>query len=328
MIRLLTRNVDIGDFFTYEKSQNLSCFRLPAEIFCWLIQQSRCPDPNLSLHKRVEIILNLGYSQIDFASLAREILGGVPISSSLCKIKHNTDHRSGVTLLHYTAEQLGNHYFWWPRHFWRYLNADQKAVKELYSDETQQDHDGLCRLLMLLKDLVTGGSDLHALIRWGYRGWATPLTGMLHWFDVVRHYAQISRAQWGFWWSPDDVPLSQPRCKLPTPVRAWLELLQNTGVDLTEYGEKEKHLHDIGRVNKLFIDTEYQVRLISFTYGPSPDDWEFCFVELDDYFADFWYMVDHPEAGMPGAWDEIYDDNDYFRHDNADPVELHDSDSD
>jgi len=58
--------------------------------------------------------------------------------------------------------------------------------------------------------------------------------------------------------------------------------------------------------------------LISFTYGPRPEDWKFWFSEPSDpYAGDFWAMVeegrpwiddeeamgDHPQP-MPGSWSE------------------------
>ena len=101
-------------------------------------------------------------------------------------------------------------------------------------------------------------------------------------------------------------------------VRAWLKALLAAGVDLQRYGKAEKDLHLRGEVNRCFSSSywlpgkgfelsEYKPeitwRLISFTYGPSPQDWQFWFSEPTDKFAgQFWNMIEHPELIMPGAW--------------------------
>lgn len=53
-------------------------------------------------------------------------------------------------------------------------------------------------------------------------------------------------------------------------------------------------------------------RLVSFSYGPRPCDWNLCLVDGGSFdilaFADFWEMVDHPERAMPGFWMEERED--------------------
>ncbi|KAF7901114.1 hypothetical protein EAF00_003335 [Botryotinia globosa] len=51
-------------------------------------------------------------------------------------------------------------------------------------------------------------------------------------------------------------------------------------------------------------------QIISFVYGPAPEDWKFWYSLDEPYWyyyknlRDFWELVDHPERGMPGAWEE------------------------
>lgn len=97
------------------------------------------------------------------------------------------------------------------------------------------------------------------------------------------------------------------------PFNIWISELYNAGVDLTLYGQQEKLLHSRGMVDpeinisrirsSILFDTEC-LRLVSFFYGPIPEDWHAWFSNSrDEYSGEFWDMVDHPERRMPGAWD-------------------------
>ncbi|KAF7944666.1 uncharacterized protein EAE97_005299 [Botrytis byssoidea] len=97
--------------------------------------------------------------------------------------------------------------------------------------------------------------------------------------------------------------------------RLWLEILHDSGIDLLKYGKVE---HD--KLLEISIAWECYVypqeifdtgaHLISFVYGPAPEDWKFWYSLDEPYrnyyknFRDFWELVDHPERGMPGAWEE------------------------
>jgi hypothetical protein len=103
---------------------------------------------------------------------------------------------------------------------------------------------------------------------------------------------------------------------LPMPLRTWLKLLKDSGVDLVEYGKTEKWVLENSYMIREWYYCEFDkrkrwkpfvshVRLINFTYGLEPDDWKFWFAPaMKDYFVDFWDMIDHPERAMPGAWQE------------------------
>lgn len=65
---------------------------------------------------------------------------------------------------------------------------------------------------------------------------------------------------------------------LPQILYTWLECLQECGVDLHEYGRKERDLHLQGLVSwDLLFGWSPRGRhfLTSLTYGPSPSDWKF-----------------------------------------------------
>ena len=46
-------------------------------------------------------------------------------------------------------------------------------------------------------------------------------------------------------------------------------------------------------------------RMLGFQYGPDPMDWHFYLSNpLDEWSAEFWDMIEHPERRMPGAWND------------------------
>jgi hypothetical protein len=117
----------------------------------------------------------------------------------------------------------------------------------------------------------------------------------------------------------------------PTRSQTWgteLSLLYEAGIDLIDYGRGEQELVRSGQTTsrcwlpirrRAFLLTyqsldyyEKQVGKdfsISFKYGSKPSDWQFWFIEqMNNSFAEFWDMVDHPERAMPGSWDEWSDD--------------------
>jgi hypothetical protein len=100
-------------------------------------------------------------------------------------------------------------------------------------------------------------------------------------------------------------------------VRFWLEQLRESGVDLVKYGEGEHSMHCMmaEEIEKEISFTWHKrrgsqlepiysrIRLLSFTYGDSPSDWNFWVTEaMDDSFAEFWDMIDHSQLAIPGAW--------------------------
>lgn len=100
----------------------------------------------------------------------------------------------------------------------------------------------------------------------------------------------------------------------PVSVQLWLEILHDSGTDLLKYGKVEHgHFMDRNFEWGLYFRNKFfwgRAHLISFVYGPAIEDWKFWY-SLDepywDYyknFRNFWELVDHPERGMPGAWEE------------------------
>jgi hypothetical protein len=94
--------------------------------------------------------------------------------------------------------------------------------------------------------------------------------------------------------------------------RVWLEILYEAGVDLVQYGKEEVRIFLTGYMYR----AARTWRILFFTYGPTPEDWEFRLVneywdrEYDRYHAvqQFWNMVENPERNIPGAWEADFDD--------------------
>ncbi|KAF3069744.1 hypothetical protein GL218_07876 [Daldinia childiae] len=92
-------------------------------------------------------------------------------------------------------------------------------------------------------------------------------------------------------------------------VRVWLEALEQAGIDLEAYGRRE---HEIFVERKYEFYTAYyrEMRPIGFKFGPKPEDWEFYFYEpIDDYFSEFWKLIEDPPIRVPGSWVDDDDDN-------------------
>ena len=88
--------------------------------------------------------------------------------------------------------------------------------------------------------------------------------------------------------------------KLPWLLNIWLECLQESGVDLEAYGQKETDLHQRGLVSWTWLPWESKPGrwlLTSLTYGPSPSDWK---VDMEYQPEDTAESL----AKMPGGWIE------------------------
>ncbi|KAG4433614.1 hypothetical protein IFR05_010890 [Cadophora sp. M221] len=106
-------------------------------------------------------------------------------------------------------------------------------------------------------------------------------------------------------------------------IRIWLQELMDLGINIVDYGQKEKEVQIFGSVNNVFHSMvvyishdqtmtvswcEHVYFTLLFNFGPTPCDWKFwCIEHLGDAFGEFWDMVDHPERVIPGSWDESHD---------------------
>lgn len=102
----------------------------------------------------------------------------------------------------------------------------------------------------------------------------------------------------------------------------WLNILQEYGIDLLDYGRQEKRRlkdQDNGWTFRLWRDLwhedkydinrngRFEVRLIGFEYGRQPGDWKLWWSEpTDGLVGDFWEEMDPEPLCIPGSWDENF----------------------
>lgn len=107
--------------------------------------------------------------------------------------------------------------------------------------------------------------------------------------------------------------------KCERAVRLWLDLLQECGIDLLEYGRQvRKRLkdHENGWTYKIWRDVWHEdpytnnpngvfdIRLIGFEYGRQPGDWRLWWSEpTDGLVGDFWKEMEPAPLCIPGSWD-------------------------
>lgn len=282
------------------------------EALEWLLAQS-----NLSSRPRtpqecffVATSVALCANNPNLASLVRVALGGRQIHWSIGVLKDS----SGSSLLHHTASYLGEHHAAMKL---RYLAEDSlNGVRIAHFDKldafwSRWNQVELDENLKLIRDLVTASDDYLCERNLRLR---TPLLEVCDGISQAqRVLAVIPRISWLSRSWQKQISDQSPQ----VPIRIWLEQIAKAGVDLMEYGRRESRLHLKDRVKKQWTfhdwfqgsptygEKIFTLWLISFTYGPSAENWQFWFTEaMNDSFMEFWHMVDHPEQGMPGAWNE------------------------
>lgn len=101
--------------------------------------------------------------------------------------------------------------------------------------------------------------------------------------------------------------------RLTRRLRNWAHEVELAGQDLQAYGRwEEELLSGIGlefdAPLKASAGAHFKVRVLKFTYGPSPEDWEmWVTTSMDEAAADFWEMLEtyEPLLSIPGSWPEV-----------------------
>ncbi len=279
LARLLISDSSLNDPFDYEICRRSTGtvnpwatyhFNHSTEVFSWLLQQSGSTHREQDLEKCVLFtihFLSIGVFS-DSSAFARILLEGRTIDSNLCTIQDEI----GTTLLHCVACHLG---LKWHSSFAPFKISGYR--KHWGYRCAPENH--LIQARRFIYDLVIGGSKLSQ--RGGYF-YQTSLGVVGNFYLLVNVLRGVASKGFG-------------EISLP-PVEEWLEVLEEAGVDLVEYGRREKELF---QQNKWRQPYNY----FSFVYGPKPSDWRFWRIPLlNDGFQEFWEMTEHPERAMPGAW--------------------------
>ncbi|KAF6818104.1 hypothetical protein CSOJ01_01985 [Colletotrichum sojae] len=108
---------------------------------------------------------------------------------------------------------------------------------------------------------------------------------------------------------------------MQSAISLWTTCLYSNGVDLLDYGRREKEFYDGGmggfypqrarspgsvRENEISEDASLRVfyfRIIGITYGALPDQWRLWWTLVDDGYAEeFWELVKSSTCNVPGRW--------------------------
>jgi hypothetical protein len=335
LIRILADAVEDDDFYELDpQSSAVHGFHGEPSILSWILNNLigyNYEKATTEDRTRLAIHLCARVGQPRASGLVRYLL---PEPHTISKMCHYTDSQNR-TLLNSSAWALGEQAFRASQSRRPHQRAGHPSIDFRYDAQTESEC--LQDLLLLIKELVAVGSNLHGSAnRFGehsldYPG-ETPLTAIFSSFSRLRTKCLI--CQKNSRWSPviqeEDIQFDLPVSAITDvllPMIMWLELLYDTGIDLIDYGRKEKELRLEGRTvshcwfsiapRKFYeqshvcsadVEKKYS---ISFEFGPKPSDWHFWITEeIDSSFEEFWDMVDHPERAMPGAWDERFDDSD------------------
>jgi hypothetical protein len=309
----LVRFLTIGTDYEYFAEENSFTDLGPYEVICWLIKQNNA-ECGCSRDARRASIIETCLAKLAFqpnmASLIRARLGKRKIQDILGPVSPQ-----GRFLLHYAAQSLAEHCAFSPP------EIEPNSTTPISSSWTNNRDDRWNKnerreLFSLIQELVTAGFELHSLNYFG----RTSLHALFAWFiQWPNAYSPDSRYCRLFTAKQNQEHLRTLAARFLVPAQVWLEQLRSAGVDLLDYGEKEKQqiwerLEEVNlecpyiwrkRKGQEITEIKLRLRLTTFVYGASPLDWQFWVTEvLDDSFAEFWDMVDHPERSIPGAWDD------------------------
>ena len=148
----------------------------------------------------------------------------------------------------------------------------------------------------LVKDLIIQGADLHFISSEG----RTPFSDLLGELLLETSPPAVEDSEPIDLVSEADEMEPNNAQTLSLLLRTWLGFLQESGVDLEEYGRKEADLQLQGLVSwmwSLRYSSSYAWYPKTFTYGPSPSDWKIAMgLRLED--------VAESPIKMPGGWIE------------------------
>ncbi|KAK0376692.1 hypothetical protein CLIM01_05960 [Colletotrichum limetticola] len=153
-------------------------------------------------------------------------------------------------------------------------------------------------------------SSWRKLVRWIIQGVSSQRLSMQMSFDAAqeepRYYTPLISTLYKSFWDH-----SGYKRQTSLFLRKWLEDVQISGHDLKEYGRREMEYFkreawlQEKRLITWFEGMGYEpsVRLVSFTYGPEPGDWNLVWsLEAEEYAGEFWDLIENPPLHIPGGW--------------------------
>jgi hypothetical protein len=319
LVRLLMQNTDYEVFAIQHGFTSVG----PCELLTWFVDMYvDCTNASQTYAKQryIEFCIYVLISQPNLASLVYKSFSQKSVRSAIeshARIALNTHF-----MLQCAAVSLARHY--------AFLLLSTGAIfgMKLASENNYKSHVWCeaerSELLSLINFLAKTGMCLHQLSSMYYN---TPLQTLF--MEVIKFihdahpYEDVICL---LWTDAERAAFPEHFAQAFTLLaRVWLEQLHKAGIDLVQYGLGEKLM--LAKVSKIFNekpveyrlfmvtergpmtrDFEWDLRLSTFEYGPSPEDWKFWVLEeADDSFNEFWDMADHPERTMPGAWSDWED---------------------
>ncbi|KAH9230211.1 hypothetical protein K456DRAFT_545228 [Colletotrichum gloeosporioides 23] len=103
-------------------------------------------------------------------------------------------------------------------------------------------------------------------------------------------------------------------CILQSAIRSWVNILCTNGINLMEYGHRERFSGFYDREGR--IPWKYQgaghrytyFRVVGITYGALPEQWKVWWSVYGlEYAGEFWHMVEDPVLRIPGGWKDDFE---------------------
>jgi len=309
MARLVVKGVELEDPFSQETYMTTKLIRGNSDLLSWLLEETQSVYRKKNLETRVQAAIEICSlpTQPDVASLMRGLLDNHPITPEICHVKCETGCRGRWTLLHCVSWHLGEIFRLSGQNHDYIVKRCSKLIAPITS---QACKDPISRLLILASELVAAGSDIHTTLSTRDEDGKTLLS--LIFCGYMSCYCRTPfHDMSGILLLPEVlITLRYPRNVL-TPIYLWLTVLANSGIDLLEYGRKEKLAYNCEYPSIYSPAWDYRswprrkVFSFTFSYGSRPQDWRFWLIPtMDNSFREFWDMVEHPERATPGYFDD------------------------
>lgn len=323
MVQLVAKYGELQDPFRVT-SKSAFLINGDGNLLQWLLPKTKSTYWQLNFEDRVHAMLEIftRWRQPHMASIIRALFPKDKINVTMVTAKI---YDSGCMLIHCLACNLGELSWIAPDTFQMLTKSNRGAGTGEIDEYRSGNKDRLNGVLQILHEVVNARSPLHETAQYNqllyylrHQSVQTPFGTLITAFadstrPVYRNRRRLER----------DSLLEEVRCLC----MVWLQNLEACGIDLREYGRKEKKIQATSCVSNVFTfwviknDGPYWVTLrkeysFIFSYGSKPSDWTFWLLEhLESWFLDFWDMVDHPERTIPGSWvedNQAFDAKFYF----------------